>query len=132
MEIEGIDRVAVEVDDLEQAVRFFKDLLDTEFRQITVEPPGGERLQVALSPLGLELLHSDSSAPGARLRSFHLKVPDVEQTERALRQRGVEIAGKLQINGLEQIVCNLYGLRVIFVAYDAPSAADAVASGPET
>lgn len=128
MDIERIDRVAIEVGDLDRAVDFFADLFDTEFRRLVVDPPAGKRLHVALSPLGLELLSSDNSPPGARLRSFHLKVPNIEQTEKALEKQSLEITGKLQINGLHQIVCNLYGLRVIFVAYDAPSAADAIFS----
>jgi hypothetical protein len=125
----AIERVAIEVPDLGNAIHRMGRLLDTEFRVLEVALPGGTR-RVAVSPLGVELLESPGSAP--RLRSFHLRVADLETTRDDLERAGVPVRETFTVGSMEHLAAELEpGLRVLFVAYAGDDGFQAITASTE-
>ncbi len=120
MKIERIDRVAVSVSNLDEASRFYGDLLATKFENIEVTGSQNVHLKAAVSPLGLELVEQPSGDPkDEHLRSVVFKVPDLQTVQAELAAKGLNVADKVSGGGLDEIVYVERGVRLAFASYEA-------------
>lgn len=115
MKIEKLEMLAVGVSNLDEAVKFYEKLLDTKFKTHETKLKEGTA-RWAVTPFGFELLESPVEVPGPdRVRSFHLRVTDVEKTKAEMKTKGFEPVEELQIGKFREVIYHLRGLRMVFV-----------------
>lgn len=144
MKIEKLDRVAVNVNNLDEAVQLFSDILGMRFDMV----PAGRRKKtitehanrafeesrnkVAVSTEGLELVEMPQPRPKEGLRSFHLKVTNLEEARAEMKAKGIRLLAELELGGLKEAIYSpddLHGLRLVLVEYEAPTAISAMRQG---
>lgn len=142
MNVEKIDRVAIHVNNLDEAMRMFSDLLGIEFdvvpregikRTKTITEHADRAFEeaknkIALSPVGLELVES-AAVKQEGLRSFHLKVSDIEAAKAEMKAKGIRLVADMAAGGLKEAIYSpedLHGVRLVLVEYDAPTALKAI------
>jgi catechol 2,3-dioxygenase-like lactoylglutathione lyase family enzyme len=103
----GINHVALEVDDIDEALAFYGRLFDFE-----VEERSANAAFIQLGDQFIALMKGRSQPPD-RARHFGLVVDDKEQTRRALEAAGVEILPGRFLDFLDP-----WGNRVQVVQYD--------------
>ena len=142
MEIEKMDLVAVDVDNLEEAMRFFSDILGVTF--VNLGPPNIQKattehtpsptyetakLKIAMDRRGfLELIESDPPVGKEGLRNIHFKVPDIEKAKAEMEQKGARLIADIRIGGLKEAIFSpedCHGIRFCLVEYDTPTLVDA-------
>ena len=103
IKLEKIDHVSIYVRDLEKARRFFAELLDAEFSDVSQDKeldtrgsmgPAGIELIAPLTPDGPVARAIDKRGEGLSLVS--LKVPNLEQAVAEMQSRGVRLAAKIE------------------------------------
>ena len=125
MKIEKIDHIHILVKDLEKAVRFFSNLMETEF----VGPIVLSDHSIAFDNVGLELVAPSSSETPEHMEkmeteegvfSIGFKVPDLDEAITELEAKGIKYTWKGQIPGLRaaQIKLADYGVWIELVEYD--------------
>ena len=125
MKIEKIDHIHILVKDLEKAMKFFSNLMGTEF----VGPIVLSDHRIAFDNVGLELVAPSSPKTpehmekmGARegLFSIGLKVPDLDEAIAELEAKGIKYSWKGQLPCLKaaQIKLDDYGVCIELVEYD--------------
>lgn len=107
-----LERLAVEVPDLEAWISAFEALLGPGYRRDTVSAGGGE-IEFALHPGGVELVSTPGRGP--RLRSFHLRVPDLDAALAQAERLGWKEVDRFVVQGRTQVVVDAGGLRVILL-----------------
>jgi len=117
-----LERLALEVPDLERWVRDFEQLLGPGFQRYRVRQAGGE-LSLAIHPGGVELLELPS-ASGPRLRSFHLRTSDLPEAVRRARSLGWRPVDRVVLDGRAHEFFDAHGLRVVLVEDRQCSAGD--------
>jgi len=113
--------VALQVKDLEGAVRLFSDLLGTRFERYELQL-GNVVRQLAFSPLGIELLQEVPAGDFAGLRSFHLRVDDLSEVTRAVAAAGGEVLSEFRVGSMAHIATKLGPFRIIYVSYPGDDA----------
>jgi len=108
-----LERLAVEVPDLDAWTDAFESLLGPGYRRSTVSGAGGE-IDFALHPGGVELVSTPGQGP--RLRSFHLRVPDLDAAVAQAGRLGWREGDRFVIDGRTQVVVDAGGLRLILLA----------------
>src|SRR4030042_6866707 len=99
MKVERLDRVAINVRNIDKAQKFFSDLFGTKFEMSPIETlekkehvastsDGTVFKGIAFSPIGLELIETNPACKEEGLRSFHLKVSDLEEAKTEMKKRG--------------------------------------------
>lgn len=121
MRVQGIERVALQVKDLESAVRLFSDLLGTRFEHYELQI-GSVVRQLAFSPLGIELLQEVSAGDFAGLRSFHLRVDDLSEVPHAVAAAGGEVLSEFRVGAMAHITTQLGPFRIVYVSYPGDDA----------
>jgi len=124
---ERIDRIAIAVNNLEKAERFFSDLLD-----ITFDPPGqteGLGMRGAYSKCGLELIeptHPDSiigrflKQRGEGVWAVVFKVKDMDEAVRRFERKGLRVAGDIQFGRMREVAFHpkdTYGVEIVLAEY---------------
>jgi hypothetical protein len=109
MEEVRLERLAVEVPDLNAWIGRFESVLGPGFGRDVVRQKTGE-VHVAIHPAGVELLENHGGEP--RLRSFHLRSSDLEQTLERARKAGWKELDSFQAEGRRHVVFDVAGLRV--------------------
>ena len=103
MKIEGIDHVVIAVKDLEQARKFFSELLGTSFEDIGITEEMG--LHSIMSPEGVELVAPTSSdsgltkyieASGEGLMALSFRVKDVEKATIEAKEKGLRVINSIE------------------------------------
>jgi hypothetical protein len=115
-----LERLAVEVPDLEAWTAAFESLLGPGYRRSSITVAGGE-IDFALHPGGVELVSTPGQGP--RLRSFHLRVPDLETALSQVGRFGWREVDRFVVDGRTQVVLDAGGLRLILLA-GPPDAGD--------
>jgi predicted enzyme related to lactoylglutathione lyase len=116
MKILGLERVALEVNNMEQAIEFYSDLFQTSF--IEKEFPQNKSTQLAFSELGVELIR-ESTTTEEKLRSFHLRVDRIEDVKQVVEQKGGKIlAPVFEVGIMKHTVAQLGAIRIVFVEYE--------------
>lgn len=112
-----LERVAVGVPDLDSWAARWETLLGPGFEFMTVSQPTGE-VRVAIHPSGLELVEVPD-APAA-IRSFHLAVSSLDQTEPSLDDLGWKAVSGPVVAGRRHRIVDADGLRVLLVETGRP------------
>jgi hypothetical protein len=107
-----LERLAVEVPDLDGWIHGFESVLGPGFRRHSVRQATGA-VDVAIHPAGVELLANPDGEP--RLRSFHLGSSDLEQTLTRARGAGWRELDSFQADGRRHVVFDLAGLRLVIL-----------------
>lgn len=140
MKIERLDRVAINVRSIEETQKFFSDLLGTKFEMSPLETLEKEEhvastsdgtvfKGIAFSPIGLELIETSPPCKEEGLRSFHLKVSDIEEAKAEMKRKGVRLVAEFKHGGLKEAIFSredLHGVRLVLVEYDAPNVISAI------
>ncbi len=130
MKVKGIERVALQVKNLDDAVTLFSELLGTSFQRQDVKI-GGSSLRVAFSDLGIELLQEVPASDVQTLRSFHLRVEDITEVHEAIAAAGGEVLAEFSVGEMAHVVTRVSGFRIIFVSYPGNDALSALAGTSE-
>jgi hypothetical protein len=112
MEDVRLERLAVQVPDLEGWIHRFEAVLGPGFRRLSVRQATGV-VDVAIHPAGIELLALPDGEP--RLRSFHLKSADLERTVARARAAGWREIDSFQADGRRHVVFDVGGLRLVIL-----------------
>ncbi len=143
MEVEKLDGVAVDVKNLDEAIRLFSDILgvtfvkfpeDLKIEETTTEhgsrTAGGTKPKVAMDRAGLlELIESDPPTEKEGLRSIHFKVSNLEQARAEMKQKGIRLIADIKVGGLKAAIFNpddLHGIQLYLVEYEASAQVEAV------
>ncbi len=109
MKVEKIDHIHIFVKNLDKALKFFEEALDTKF----AEPHLSEELdsRTTLDPIGLELIEGGSKDSvvaktierrGEGLAAISLKVPDIEEAIARLESLGVRLVRRIQSGKIKE------------------------------
>jgi catechol 2,3-dioxygenase-like lactoylglutathione lyase family enzyme len=150
MDIERMEVQGISVKNLEEAMRFFSELLGITFvtwyekvdrgeikREVHytehADPnarAGTRKIKAAMDRTGfLELIETDPPVEEEGLRNFHFKVPNIEVAKAEMIKRGIRLIGDVHIGGMKEAIFHpddLYGATICLVEYTAPSLADAL------
>jgi hypothetical protein len=110
MEQVRLERLAVEVPDLDGWISRFELVLGPGFQRQSVQQATGT-VDVAIHPAGVELLARPDAEP--RLRSFHLRTSDLEQTLTRARAAGWRELDSFDVDGRRHVVFDVSGLRLV-------------------
>ena len=153
--VEKVSAISIVVDDLDRAMRFYKDIFGLEFKKIPYKEVGRvERVmpgpwqesptqphQSAAGPIGF-LVQAvppvSPTWPKPGLFAFALKVDNMEKAKAQLKAKGIRITSELQLGSLREV--SLYaedegGLAIGLVEHSYSSDMEAVltpySSSPE-
>ena len=96
-----LDRVTINVKNLEEAKRFFSELLETTFEdmpeemvsgklKIEISPPVKDfKFRFAVSPIGIELFETDPPVAVEGVRNVTWRVEDIEEAMEEMKKRGI-------------------------------------------
>ena len=110
MEEVRLERLAVEVSDLDGWIDRLEPVLGPGFRRHSVRQATGV-VDVAIHPAGVELLAKPDGE--ARLRSLHLRSSDLEGTLKRARAAGWRELDSFHAEGRRHVVFDVSGLRVV-------------------
>ena len=141
MKVERVEQPAINVHNLEDAIKLYSDILETEFEifedsvieKITTDDAkpseGGTKIRIALDRTGFfELVENDPPVAQEGLRNIHVKVPDIEEAIAELKSKGIRLLARIKIGSFKEAICNpddLHGVRLCLVEYDTPSLVEA-------
>jgi len=154
MNIEKLDRIVMYVENIDEAKERFSRLLGITFEEIPAEgvepaklepgpkalalaanqppPEPRDRIRVAISPSGLELMEGDiSTMPGQTegIRCFHFKVSDYEGAKAEMEKKGVPLLTDITLGKLREAIYHpddLHGAMMGLVWYPTATAMEAI------
>ena len=147
MKVERMETLGVNVKNLDEAIRFFSDLLGITFvkrvegaskREVVITEHADRafeeiKLKNALDRTGfLELIESDPPVQKEGIRSIHFKVPDIEEAKAEMKRKGIRLIKDVEfkdvkLGGLKEAIFHpddVYGIRLCLVEYEAPTLVD--------
>lgn len=138
MRLEKIDRVVVAVESVEEAAKFFDELLGIKFDRTLV----GEEQQVKAkaSAIGLELVESTTpDGPVARfidsrgegVYAVIFKVPDLEDAISEMEGKGLRLVGTMEVGGLKEAMFHpkdSHGMMIMLCEYESAHSATIAAT----
>ncbi|GIM44960.1 hypothetical protein DNHGIG_05090 [Collibacillus ludicampi] len=125
MRVKGIERVALEVKDIDESVLLFSKLLGTRFQRQDLKI-GSSSIKLAFSSLGIELIQEQDSEFDS-LRSFHIRVEDMSEVPSAVSEVGGEVLSKFRVGAMEHMVTKIGSFRIVFVCYSGDDSLEALA-----
>lgn len=129
MKVENLERVALNVPNLEESIDMFKSFLGIDFeKKVELKQPDGKEIRAAISSKGLELLEETPPLKEMSVRSFHFKVKDLDEAQEWAEKNGGTILGRFSIGDVQQVICKFMDLRIILISY--PGADVIKAMGP--
>lgn len=119
MEIMKLERVALNVPDLDVACKQFSGALGINFEKIVeMTQPDGTVIKSAISSQGLELLEEIPPIAEASMRSFHFRVVDLDEAESQLNHFGAQALSRFSVGQVEEMICDVSGIRLILLQYE--------------
>lgn len=128
MKIGKIDRVSIMVNDLDKAVKFFSELLETNFTSLgdvedmdlrSMVEPSGIEVVAPLSPDGASA--RTLKIRGEGLAMIALKVGDIKQAMAEMESRGIRLIGHSKTGKSEVAIYHpkdAFGVLIELVAYE--------------
>lgn len=135
MKVEKLDHVVILVRDLDEAIRFFSELFETEFT--IVGDFKFADVKSAIDPLGIELaqpLTPDGSAAkrlernGEGLADIALKVENLEKAMAEMESRGIRVVAKLDLGSVKEAVLHPKDTHGVMIALTEYTVEDPVAT----
>ena len=124
MKVEKLDRLCITVPNLEKGKDEFLQMLGIKFEK-TLETvlPDGKEIRCAISSQGVELVENPENK--IAIRSIHFRVEDLDEAQKWVEQNGGKVLSRFLVGRMEEMVCNIFGLRIILINYpgDDPLAA---------
>lgn len=118
MKVEKLERIALNVPDLEEAVQVFSRLLGIHFeKKVELKQPDGKEIKAMISSQGLELVQEVPPLTEMGVRSFHFRVPDLDAAKKWVDNNGGKVISEFPVGKVRQAVCKISGLRVILINY---------------
>lgn len=111
-----LERVAIEVSDLDRWIGLFEGLLGPGFERHQVAQAAGT-ITIAIHPAGIELVQTATERP--RLRSFHLATTDIEMAMQIVRGLGWQHIDSTALGGRRHEILDAEGLRLLLVQSEA-------------
>lgn len=130
MKVKELERVALQVKNLDDAMMLFSELLGTSFQRHDVQI-GDSSLRLAFSELGIELLQEVPARHDETLRSFHFRVEDIKEVHEAIAAAGGEVLAEFSVGEMAHVVTQVGVFRIIFVEYPGNDALSALAGSAE-
>ncbi len=117
MKVEKLERLAIGVPNLEEAMKDFSRIFGIDFETGVLEPilPGETKIRCAVSTKGVELVEKPGKA--IAVASFHFRVKDLDEATAWVEKNGGTIIGRFSVNQMEEVITNTFGLRIILVYY---------------
>lgn len=124
---EGIDRVAIAVNDLDEAMVRFATLFDTTFQELPPSPELGIRACYGSS--GLELVESTNSETelgksiaekGEGLWGLVYRVKDMDEGVKHMKLQGMRKIGEIKVGKMHEVIFHpkdAHGVMVVLAAY---------------
>jgi catechol 2,3-dioxygenase-like lactoylglutathione lyase family enzyme len=116
--VRKLERVAVFVRDIEEAKRFWGDLLETGFNTVNVTQSTGATDIAALSQLGFELVEFVS--PPSQLDggfAVIFRVDNLQELIVDMKKKGFEPETRIDIDNLEEAVYVIRGVTLVFAEH---------------
>jgi predicted enzyme related to lactoylglutathione lyase len=108
-------KVAIYVNDLDEAVGFYGALFGTKFTRHRTKIKQGN-FRWAGCPLRFELVERLRKGPQQdTVRSIHFKVADVQRAKKKLRAKGITPYEEVRMGKLREVVYHIRGLRIILI-----------------
>jgi 4-hydroxyphenylpyruvate dioxygenase-like putative hemolysin len=140
MNVLGVDRVIIAVEDIDGIAGQFQELLGISFGDLleptTTTESGSQDVANVISPSGIELVtpRDDGSEVarflnenGPGLYAVSLRVDDLDSAVEELSQKGVEPVGEYETNDFSEVFYHprrFGGAFVILAEYEAPHPAE--------
>ena len=111
--------LAVNVDDLDEAVGFYGELFDEKFDYFETKLKEG-KVRWAIGPRNFELVERVGKKTGSdAIRSFHFRVNNVTRVRELLKKKGFEPYEEAVVGNLRELMYIIRGLRIVFIDYRA-------------
>jgi len=112
-----IGMLAVNVDDLDEAEKFYSALFDEKFEHFETKLKEG-KVRWAIGPRNFELVERVGKKTGSdAVRSFHFRVYNVTKVREDLRKKGFEPYEEAVVGNLRELMYIIRGLRIVFIDY---------------
>ena len=127
------ERVTIKVKNLEKAVDFFSDLLETTFdiqpeepkHEFTPAPDAYTKCRAAISPIGIELFEPDPVVEEEGVWNMTWRVDDLEKAKEDMREKGIRHLFDIKCGRWKETVYSpddMYGVRWDLDKYEGDSA----------
>ncbi|OGP94303.1 MAG: hypothetical protein A2157_02110 [Deltaproteobacteria bacterium RBG_16_47_11] len=131
-----LDRMTINVKNLEEAKRFFSELLETTFedmpeemvkgrQKIEISPPAPDfKFRFAVSPIGIELFETDPPVAVEGVRNVTWRVENIEQAREEMKKRGIERVFDARCGSWKEAVYkaeDVHGVRWVLNEYEGES-----------
>ena len=139
MKIEKLDHIAIMVQDLKKAEKFFADLFETKFAALgeikdmdarsMMEPSGIEIIE-PLTPDGVSARTLQKRGEGLSLLS--LKVADLDEAMAEMKSRGIRLTAQMQTGKMRVAIYHpkdTFGVMIELIEYESEHSA--VTAGKE-
>jgi hypothetical protein len=142
MKIEKLDRVVIGVRSLDKAEKLFSKLFGIKFERSPIHTMVKtltehadqafkkiEYRNVAIAPVGLELIETSPPVETEGIRSFHFKVSNLEEAKIEMEEKGIHLVAEVTHGGLKEAIFSpedLHGARIVLVEYEAPTVISAI------
>lgn len=117
--IKKLERVALNVPDMDEAVEAFSKVLGIMFEKtVELTQPDGTMIKAAISSQGMELLQELPPQDKVSMRSFHFRVDDIDQAKEQVEAKGGKVLGRFMVGNVDQMICDIHGARIILICYE--------------
>jgi hypothetical protein len=146
MNVEKIEILAVDVKNLDEAIKKFSDILGTTFHnfgELTGQKTTTEasdlafektRIKFAIDRRGfMELIESIPPVQKEGMRNIHYKVPSLDEAKEEMRLKGYRLIADVKMGNLKEAIFNpedCCGIRLCFIEYNEPSLVEAIMAKP--
>ena len=137
-----LERIAINVKNLDEAKKFFSDLLNTTFEdlcdasimKLDPAPPGTFKRRSTVSPLGIELYEPYPTVEKEGVRNITWRVDDLEEAKEWHKKRGIRQILEVTAGAFKAAVFNpedVYGVRWAVEEYEGKTALEAQLKKPK-
>ena len=143
MKVEKMEVLAVNVKNLNEAIKLFSDILgvtfvkfpeDLKIEETTTDhaSPAAEGIKhkIAMDRAGfMGLIESDPPTEKEGLRSIQFKVANLERAKAEMKQKGIRRIADIKVGGLKEAIFSsddLHGIQLCLVEYETPTLVDAI------
>lgn len=133
-----LDRVTINVKNLEEAKSFFSNLLETTFEDMPEEIATGKvkfqifpaakefKFRSAVSPIGIELIQTEPPVAMEGVRNVTWRVDNIDQAREEMKRKGMEHIFDAQCGGWRESVYSVYGVRWVLNEFKGDSIHEAM------